>query len=187
MSKRGVPVNRCAVPGCPVIGHWPEGGRCPRHDPESSRCVTAGRADAVGSGSGERNPRLRGSGLTPTQKILSGVLDFREISAPRRSHFCACGSGQLRTVTNPAARCCDSAAFGRTLAVATRQRETSLKYGRVERACVAGKFPVPRQRGLPGGLVTGLIRSPSPVGPGLHSPGHRLGFTYPFATNRVEQ
>lgn len=26
-----VPINRCAVRGCPVVGRWPEGGRCPLH------------------------------------------------------------------------------------------------------------------------------------------------------------
>ncbi len=25
------PVNRCAFRGCPAIGHWPEGQRCPMH------------------------------------------------------------------------------------------------------------------------------------------------------------
>lgn len=24
-------VNRCAVKGCPVVGHWPPGTRCPMH------------------------------------------------------------------------------------------------------------------------------------------------------------
>lgn len=28
------PVSRCAVKGCPVIGHWPPGGRCPMHRDE---------------------------------------------------------------------------------------------------------------------------------------------------------
>jgi hypothetical protein len=31
MTTRG-PVNRCAIKGCPVIGHWPEGACCPMHD-----------------------------------------------------------------------------------------------------------------------------------------------------------
>lgn len=26
-----LPVNRCAVRGCPFIGHWPEGECCPEH------------------------------------------------------------------------------------------------------------------------------------------------------------
>lgn len=25
------PVNRCAVRGCPVLGHWPAGHTCPMH------------------------------------------------------------------------------------------------------------------------------------------------------------
>ena len=25
------PVNRCAFRGCPVLGHWEQGGRCPMH------------------------------------------------------------------------------------------------------------------------------------------------------------
>lgn len=24
-------VNRCPVKGCPVVGHWPAGTRCPMH------------------------------------------------------------------------------------------------------------------------------------------------------------
>lgn len=25
------PVNRCAVKGCPVLGYWRDGERCPMH------------------------------------------------------------------------------------------------------------------------------------------------------------
>ncbi len=35
MSDR--PVNRCPVRGCPVLGHWPEGGYCPMHREEEYR------------------------------------------------------------------------------------------------------------------------------------------------------
>ena len=34
-------INRCAVKGCPVIGHWPQGGTCPMHrDEEPARMPT---------------------------------------------------------------------------------------------------------------------------------------------------
>lgn len=26
-----IPVHRCAVKACPMLGRWPEGGRCPEH------------------------------------------------------------------------------------------------------------------------------------------------------------
>lgn len=31
MTPNRGPINRCAVRGCPVVGHWPEGARCPMH------------------------------------------------------------------------------------------------------------------------------------------------------------
>lgn len=34
MNRR--PVNRCAEDGCPMLGHWPPGGRCPLHEIDAS-------------------------------------------------------------------------------------------------------------------------------------------------------
>lgn len=31
------PISRCAVKGCPFIGHWPEGERCPQHRDTTTR------------------------------------------------------------------------------------------------------------------------------------------------------
>lgn len=45
MNRR--PVNRCAVKGCPVIGHWPHGDMCPMHasDPDHDRTPLADLLD----------------------------------------------------------------------------------------------------------------------------------------------
>ena len=32
MSLRdALPVTRCRIQGCPMLGNWPEGGTCPTH------------------------------------------------------------------------------------------------------------------------------------------------------------
>ena len=35
-----IPIQRCAVRGCPVIGRWPEGERCPEHRLDAPRIPT---------------------------------------------------------------------------------------------------------------------------------------------------
>lgn len=34
------PIHKCSVRGCPVVGRWPEGGRCPGHRADEPRIPT---------------------------------------------------------------------------------------------------------------------------------------------------
>jgi len=33
------PVNRCAVKGCPVLGYWRDGERCPMHRDDADQAA----------------------------------------------------------------------------------------------------------------------------------------------------
>ncbi len=45
-------VNRCAIKGCPVVGHWCEGELCPMHadDPD---LIAARKAEALAAEFGQ--------------------------------------------------------------------------------------------------------------------------------------